>query len=86
MEYTIEWTRRADRSLGRVPRNIRRDVIAAVDALASDPRPRGTRKLEGKLKGLYRIRVGMHYRLTYTVDDVAHLIVVENVGSREGSY
>jgi hypothetical protein len=43
-----------------------------VEPLAHNPRPDGSRKLQGS-DDAYRIRVG-DYRVIYTVDDAVHIV------------
>ncbi len=65
--------------LQRVPR-----VVAAIRALAEQPRPSGTRKLAGSEQA-YRIRVG-DYRVVYTVDDQERIVSVDRVRHRREAY
>ncbi|MEM9216250.1 MAG: type II toxin-antitoxin system RelE/ParE family toxin [Cyanobacteria bacterium P01_F01_bin.150] len=54
-------------------------------SLAQNPRPDGCKKLKGKNKIYFRVRVG-NYRIIYTVDDGVLLIVVVAVGHRKEIY
>ena len=45
--YEILLERRAEKDLRRLTAEIFRRVIAAIEALADDPRPEGCRKLTG---------------------------------------
>ena len=85
-EYQVAWERRAERKLRGLPRDIQRRMVAAVGKLAQDPRPRGAKKLAGRLQGLHSIRVGIHYRVAYEVSDKDRTVRVVNVGSREEIY
>jgi mRNA interferase RelE/StbE len=62
-----------------LPAGIKEKVEEAVGSLAGDPRPPGTRKMKGKLKGCWRIRAGS-YRVLYDIDDTAKIVVVLDVG------
>ncbi len=86
MYYEVTLERRAGRRLRRLPLDVQRRVEAALEALQQEPRPRGAEKLKGALEGSYRIRVGIHYRVVYEVDDDLHRVHVVNVGSRESIY
>jgi mRNA interferase RelE/StbE len=57
----------------------RRRIVRRIQALADDPRPPGREKLSGR--ALYRVRQGP-YRVVYTVDDVARIVLVVKVGHR----
>ena len=56
----------------------------AINALKSEPRPAGVKKLAGAMD-LYRIRVG-DYRVIYEIDNDAQLIVVTRVRHRRDVY
>jgi mRNA interferase RelE/StbE len=85
--YRVEFTTAADRDLQRLARRAsQRDyeaVEAAIDTLAEDPRPHGSAKLTGE-RG-YRIRV-RRFRVIYSVDDRARLVVVARVLPRGQAY
>ena len=70
--YHFHFTRTADR------------IVARIDALAQDPHPPGSRKLQGGTDE-FRIRVG-DYRVIYSVNDAAITIVVIRVGHRRDIY
>lgn len=55
-----------------------------VEPLAHNPRPDGSRKLQGS-DDAYRIRVG-DYRVIYTVGDAVHIVAVERVRHRREVY
>lgn len=63
----------------------RRDrVVAAICALADDPRPMGAEKLAGR-EAPYRIRVG-DYHVVYSIEDNALIVWVVKVGHRRDVY
>ncbi|NYE47427.1 mRNA interferase RelE/StbE [Spinactinospora alkalitolerans] len=64
--------------MAKLDKPIRRRVQTAIDRLAEDPRPQGTRALAG-FPGLLRIRVG-DYRVIYTVRDEELLVLVVDIG------
>jgi len=59
-------------------------VVKQMDALADNPFPRQSVKLEGG-EGLYRIRVG-DYRIVYGVDLAAKLITIHHARHRREVY
>jgi mRNA interferase RelE/StbE len=61
----------------------RQRIVAAIAALAENPRPVGCRKLSGKDK--YRIRCG-DYRVVYSVEDVILVVTIAKVGHRSDVY
>jgi mRNA interferase RelE/StbE len=61
----------------------RQRIVAAILALADDPRPSGCRKLSGRDK--YRLRCG-DYRVVYSVKDVILVVTIAKVGHRSDVY
>jgi len=59
-------------------------VIAAIQALATKPRPPGCRKLAGS-KNDWRIRVG-DYRVVYEIADQIRIVRVNRVRHRREVY
>jgi mRNA interferase RelE/StbE len=47
--YTVLVQPSADRSLRKLPDDVQRRIIAALDELGNDPRPAGCKKLKGEL-------------------------------------
>jgi mRNA interferase RelE/StbE len=76
--------RDAERVLGKVPRDLRQRMIAAIDALAITPRPHGCRKLTG-YENLYRVRVG-DWRIIYAIEDARLVVLILEVAPRGGAY
>jgi mRNA interferase RelE/StbE len=73
----------AVKELEAVPAKDRRKVAAKIQALAVDPRPRGSEKLSGQER--YRLRQG-DYRVVYAIDDDAQTVLVVKVGKRRDIY
>ena len=78
--YRVEVARRAVKALARLPRREQQRVRAAVDLLASEPRPPGCAALVGEERA-YRVRVG-DYRIVYEVFDDRLLIQVIRIAHR----
>src|SRR5437867_1143442 len=81
--YTIVISPKAEREIRDLERPVRTRVIQAIEGLATDPRPPGTIKLQGR-EG-YRLRVG-DYRIIYTIDDAGRIVIVGQVGHRRDIY
>lgn len=84
MSYTLRFERAAQKALQKKihPRDAAR-VREALEALADDPYPPRSlnlRDTEGR-----RLRVG-DYRVIYDVDDVEEVIVILQIGHRQGIY
>ena len=84
MTYRVEIKRSARKALLALPHDMQRRMGAAIDALASDPRGPGTRKLTGG-NLLYRLRVD-DYRVVYEIHDDRLVILVVKVGHRRDIY
>ena len=76
--------RRAEKDLRRLTAEIFQRVIAAIEALADDPRPEGCKKLTGSDND-WRIRIG-DYRVLYEVDDESQVVRVMRVRHRREAY
>ena len=82
--YRIELNRPAVREIEALEQIQAARILEAIEALSSDPRPRGCRKLAGS-DNSYRLRVGQ-YRVLYQVYDANHLITVFAIGYRRDIY
>lgn len=67
--------RRVEKEIRDLEKSTRDRVIQALRNLAQNPRPQGARKLGGKLRGAWRIRVGS-YRILYDIDDDEHAVII----------
>lgn len=83
MTYRVEIAKPAARNLRRIHRTDRARIMQAIESLADDPRPAGTKNLQG-MSG-YRIRVG-NYRIIYHVDDTVRVVAVTRVAHRREVY
>ena len=82
--YRIELTPAAVRQLGSLPVKMQRRVSTKIEALATEPRSAGGRKLKGA-DNIYRVRVGS-YRLLYQICDDILLVLVVSVKKRGEVY
>jgi len=84
MNYRIAITATAEKELKRLESIDRRRVSQALQRLADDARPTGTRKLSGS-KNDWRIRVG-DYRVLYEIDDEEKLVTAWRIAHRREAY
>ena len=84
MSYTVEFLPSAQRELAALPKDIQRRIANRIDALREDPRPPGSKQLQGAGR-LYRLRVG-DYRVIYSIESRRLVIIVVNVGHRRDVY
>ena len=82
--YRVLLERAAERDLTRLSSEIHNRVIAAIQALATNPRPPGCRKLTGSNND-WRIRVG-DYRVIYEIADAIRVVRVNRVRHRREAY
>ncbi len=81
--YTITIMRPAQRALTRIANPDYNRLVAAIQALVTNPRPPGCAKLTGR--DAWRIRVGT-YRVIYEIDDGPRIVTIVDVGHRRDIY
>lgn len=83
--FQVVFTKQAERTLRRMPRNVAILIHAKLDQLASDPY--GTHHNATKLKNrpAYRLRVG-DWRVVYEIHDAELVILVLKIASRGSVY
>lgn len=89
MTYEIHFERNATKGQRGIDRQALAKILAAVDALADEPRPEGVKALTGPLRGHYRLSItaiGGHYRVLYRIEDATQQVIIENLGARENFY
>ncbi|HBJ73614.1 MAG TPA: plasmid stabilization protein [Actinobacteria bacterium] len=84
MTYRIQITPAAARQLRRLDPQARRRVQAAIELLATDPRPAAATRLVGG-EGEWRVRTG-DYRVVYEIQDAVLLVLVIAVGRGRDAY
>ena len=82
--YTVEARLRVRKALRQLNPATRKDILDAMRALGTDPRPAGVKSLKGHRPWL-RVRVG-DYRIIYDVDDTTRTVTVAVVGHRREVY
>ena len=83
MTYAVDILRSAQKELARLDRQDHPRIIAAIESLAHDPRPPGSKKLTGR--PAWRIRIGP-YRVIYEIHDGKLTVLVVAVGHRSEVY
>ncbi|MEW6893433.1 type II toxin-antitoxin system RelE family toxin [Trueperella pyogenes] len=84
MRYHVEFTSAAARQVKKLSRPTRERVLSAVEALAANPRPQGSRKLVGEQRA-WRIRIG-EYRIIYEIFDDSLTVTVVRAAHRREVY
>jgi len=83
-DYAVTFARSARRELETLDGSIVRRVISRIEALAQEPRPPGSRKLQGE-QNLWRIRIG-DYRVIFSVDDRKRIVDIVRIRHRREAY
>ena len=85
MAYTVSIKPKAEKYLAGL-RDVRLylRLRKAIRALAGNPRPPGSVKMQGEDE-LYRIRVG-EYRIVYQIQDEVLVVLVVRIGHRREIY
>ncbi len=71
------------KDLKKIPKQDVKRILAAVRALAENPRPPQAKKLSGQDR--YRLRQG-NYRILYAIEDDRLIVCVVKVGDRRDVY
>ncbi len=65
-QYSVTVKKSVAKDLSGLPKKDVRRILAAIQALADQPRPPGSKKLSGQER--YRLRQG-NYRILYSIED-----------------
>ena len=84
MAYKVIFKPSADKALSKLPVDVQRRMVAAVESLAAEPRPHGVVKMAGD-DNLWRVRVG-EYRIVYEIHDGQLIVLVLRVAHRRDVY
>ncbi|MFH2112108.1 MAG: type II toxin-antitoxin system RelE/ParE family toxin [Candidatus Bathyarchaeota archaeon] len=83
MIYKSVFTRSFTKEFDKLPQNFKEPILDALEKIVDTPYA-GT-KLQGKLEGLWRWRVGK-YRVVYLIEEKEKTIVFLDVGLRKSIY
>jgi mRNA interferase RelE/StbE len=84
VKYRILIDVQAKKYLGKLPKNIARQIGNKIDALEDNPFPPKCEPIKGQ-ENLWRIRSG-DYRIAYTVRNKELLVLVVDIGNRKEFY
>ena len=82
--YIVRLKPSADKEIKALPVATQSRIVAAINRLADNPRPRGCAKLQ-RSDDRWRIRVG-DYRVVYTIMVDQLIVTVVRVGHRKDVY
>ncbi len=83
--YSIRFKKSAEKELEKLPSQIIKRIVKSIDTLVENPKPVGSKKLEGQKESLWRIRIG-DYRVIYLIEDVIKIIEIRRIGHRKDIY
>ena len=83
--YKLIISKIALKELDSLSKNINTPIVEAIDNLAVNPRPTGSKKLKGEKEYLWRIRVG-NYRVIYLIEDEIKIVEIRKIGHRKDIY
>ena len=83
MSYELRIKSSAIKELRELQEQDRRRLVARIQALSDDCRPRGCEKLTGGDR--YRVRQGA-FRVLYELDDESRVVTVVKIGHRRDVY
>ncbi len=82
--YQVVIKRQAIKEISWLPLQIQEQAMQKIDVLKSNPRPFGSKKLQGA-DDRWRIRIG-NYRILYKIDDAIKQIYIYRVLHRKEVY
>lgn len=85
MMYNITFKKSAEKEFEKLPSSIIKRIGNSIDSLSKNPRPVGSKKLEGQKESLWRIRIG-DYRVIYLIEDVIKIVEIRRIGHRKNIY
>ena len=85
MAYSIVVSRKVEKEITKLPNPIIKNIGRIIDKLAENPRPSGSKKLQGTDENLWRVRVG-DYRIIYSIEDVLKIVEIKRVRHRGDVY
>jgi len=81
--YKVHFKASDEKDFATIPKKDVKKILKRIDALAENPRPRGSEKLTGRER--YRMRQGL-YRIVYSIQDDELTVWVVKVGHRKEIY
>jgi mRNA interferase RelE/StbE len=83
--YKVIVSRKVEKEIDNLPGHAVKRIGKAIDQLAQNPHPAGSKKLSGTQENLWRIRVG-DYRIIYDIQEVLKIVEVKRIRHRKDVY
>ena len=81
--YKLFFKKSVTKDFRQIPKHDVVAILQRIEALANDPRPKGSEKLSGQER--YRVRQGV-YRIIYEIIDEQLVVTVVKIGHRREIY
>ena len=86
MSYQVFWAdKKVKKVFDELSSLIQSRIQKEIKDLSLNQRPSGVKKLSGKLKDVWRLRIG-DYRLLYDIDDKTKRVILLDLGHRQQIY
>ena len=82
-KYRIVFRKSVLKDFAKIPKKDVQKIVAAIETLATEPRPPQSKKLSGQER--YRLRQG-NFRIFYSIEDDKLIVCVVKVGQRRDVY
>lgn len=83
-EYRIEFLKKAEKELSKLPFNIQKQIANRVESLKYNPFPSNVKQLKNS-NGILRIRVN-DYRILYRLEDEVLVVLIIKISHRSKVY
>lgn len=83
--YKVEYSKDIKSDIEKLPKKEISKLLQKIEKLAEDPRPKKAEVLQGKFKGLHRIRSG-DYRIVYQIVDERLIVLIVRIAHRREIY
>lgn len=83
-DFEVRFKPSARKELAALPAYLSGLILPRIEMLALDPRPRGTKKLQGT-ENTWRIRVG-DFRIVYNISSGERIVRILAVTDRKNAY
>lgn len=84
MAYSVELKKSVERDIRKIPKKEIKRIVEAIERLAEEPRPSGSRKIK-TTERTYRIRSG-DYRVIYQIDEAEKTVLITHIRHRKDAY
>lgn len=84
MAYSIELKKSVERDIRKIPKKEIKRIVEAIERLAEEPRPSGSRKIK-TTERTYRIRSG-DYMVIYQIDEAEKTVLITHIRHRKDAY